>query len=134
MDMRALKLLEKEKVCVMAVILPDGGCHGAALHFSYQADPLVIYIQTESTSVKCRKLPTKASVVVGVSEDTMQTLQMDGDVCQVTDLSQVYKIHYARHPGAEKYKSDPTCVLLAFTPTWWRYSDYMNNTFLSSND
>ena len=132
MDERALDLLSSEKVSVLSVCKADGGCHGAAVHFSHQVDPLVIYIQTESTSIKCKKLPTKASVVVGFSEETMQTLQMDGDICQITDLEEVYKIHYTKHPEAEKYKNDPTTVFLAFTPTWWRYSDYKNNLFLEN--
>lgn len=130
MDKRALDLLKNERVCALSVCLPNGSCHGAAMHFSHQVDPLTVYIQTESTSIKCKKLPTKASVVVGFSEETMQTLQMDGDIRQITDLADVYKIHYAKHPGAEKYKIDPTTVFLAFTPTWWRYSDYKNNLFL----
>ena len=132
MDSKALKLLGKERVCVLAVCMANGGCHGAAMHFSHQVDPLIIYIQTESTSIKCKNLPTKASVVVGFSEESMQTLQMDGDIRQITDLEEVYKIHYAKHPGAEKYKNDPTTVFLAFTPTWWRYSDYKNGVFLEN--
>ena len=132
MDQRALDLLARERVCALSVCLPDGGCHGAAMHFSHQVEPLTIYIQTTSTSIKCRKLPTIASVVVGFSEETMQTLQMDGDIRQITDLDEVYKIHYAKHPGAEKYKSDPTTVFLAFTPIWWRYSDYKKEIFLEN--
>lgn len=133
MDSRALELLVREKVCVLSVCMPDGGCHGATMHFSHLVDPLIIYIQTESTSVKCRKLPTKASVVVGVSEETMQTLQMDGGIAQISDdLALIHKVHYAKHPGAEKYKNDPTTVFLAFTPSWWRYSDYKKEIFLEN--
>lgn len=132
MDQRALDLLTKERVCVLSVCLPDGGCHGAVMHFSIQENPLVIYIQTESTSIKCKKLPTKATVVVGFSEEAMQTLQMDGEIKQITDLEEIYKIHYAKNPTAEQYKNDPTTIFLAFTPTWWRYSDYKNSLFLEN--
>lgn len=133
MDQRAIDLIVREKVCVLAVCKADGGCHGAAMHFSHQTEPLIIYIQTENTSIKCKNLPTKASVVIGFSEDTMQTLQMDGEINKITgDLSAIHQVHYAKHPGAEKYKNDPETVFLVFTPTWWRYSDYINNIFLTS--
>ena len=117
---------------MLAVCLLDGNCHGATMHFSHQVDPVTIYIQTESTSIKCKKLPTKASVVVGFSEDTMQTLQMDGEVQLASNLEDIYKIHYAKNPTAEQYKNDPTTVFLVFVPTWWRYSDYKNNIFLEN--
>lgn len=133
MDQKALDLLKNSRTCVLSVCLSDGGCHGATMHFSIQENPLVVYIQTENNSIKCKKLPTKASVVVGFSEETMQTLQMDGDLHQITDLEKVYKVHYAKNPSAEKYKNDPGTVFLVFTPTWWRYSDYINKIFLSSN-
>ena len=134
MDQRALDLLKNERVCALSVCLPDGGCHNAAMHFSIQENPLIVYIQTENTSIKCKKLPTKASVVVGFSEETMQTLQMDGEIQQISDLEDVYKIHYAKNPTAEQYKNDPSTVFLIFTPTWWRYSDYKKDIFLSSKD
>ena len=132
MDQRALDLLTKERVCALSVSLSDGGCHGAAMHFSHQVEPLTIYIQTKNTSIKCRKLPTQASVVVGFSEETMQTLQMDGEIQLASNLEDIYKIHYVKNPTAEQYKNDPTTVFLAFTPAWWRYSDYKNNLFLTS--
>lgn len=132
MDQKALDLLKNSRTCVLSVCLPDGSCHGATMHFSVQENPLVVYIQTENTSMKCQKLPTKASVVVGFSEETMQTLQMDGEIQRASDLEEIYKIHYAKNPTAEKYKNDPGTVFLAFTPTWWRYSDYKNEVFLEN--
>src|SRR3989338_1875463 len=35
----------------------------------------------------------------------------------------VYKIHFKKHPFAEKYKNEHT-VVIEFTPTWWRYTDF----------
>lgn len=134
MDQKALDLLKNNRTCVLSVCLSDGGCHGATMHFSVQENPLVVYIQTENTSIKSKKLPTKASVVVGFSEETMRTLQMDGKIEKISgDLTEVYKVHYAKNPTAEQYKNDPGTLFLKFTPTWWRYSDYLNKIFLSSN-
>ncbi|KKU74417.1 MAG: hypothetical protein UX99_C0015G0022 [Candidatus Amesbacteria bacterium GW2011_GWB1_47_26] len=131
MDQRVLDLLAKERVSLLAVCLPDGTCHSAAMHFSHISDPPTIYIQTENTSKKMQGLkngqPIAASVVVGFNEQEMKTLQMDGQIQLVTDVSKlpaIHQIHYAKHPHAEKYKNDPGTVFLAFTPTWYRYTDY----------
>lgn len=127
MNQEALDLLTNERVSALSVCLQDGSCHTSTMHFSFQEDPLTVFFQTENTSIKFKKLPTKASVVVGFNEETMQTLQIDGDIQQVSDkskLEDIHKIHYAKNPAAEQYKNDPGTVFLAFTPAWWRYSDY----------
>ncbi len=70
---------------------------------------------------------SKASVVLGFSEEEWITLQMDGEVRAILDkdeLEKVHKIHYAKYPDSKKWKDDPSTIFLAFTPNWWRYTDY----------
>lgn len=126
-----LDFLAKERVCALVVTLPDGTPHAAAMHYSHAADPLIIYTQTENTSRKCQGLlagqPVTASVVVGFSEQDWLTLQMDGQISLILDqerLPAIHQLHYAKHPQAEQYKSDPVTVFLEFTPTWWRFTDF----------
>ena len=129
MNQIAVDLLIKERVCVLSVVLADGSPHAAALHYSEQTSPVKLFIQTYPT-VKTQAIlesggTAKAAVVVGFNEQDFLTLQMRGIVRIVSDpakLEEIYKIHYAKHPGAEKYKS-PRTIFLEFTPTWWRYSD-----------
>ncbi|OHA68239.1 MAG: hypothetical protein A3A27_00140 [Candidatus Wildermuthbacteria bacterium RIFCSPLOWO2_01_FULL_47_18] len=129
MNQIAIDLLTKERVCVLSVVLADGSPHAAALHYSQQIDPVKLFIQTYPT-VKTRAIlegggAAKAAVVIGFNEQDFLTLQMRGMVNIVSDpakLEEIYKIHYAKHPEAEKYKSSRT-IFLEFTPTWWRYSD-----------
>ena len=130
-DQKVLDFLNSQRVCSLAVVMPDGGSHSAAMHYSHQVNPLVIYVQTENTSKKCQGLLSgqsiSASVAVGFDEQKMVTLQMDGHVQLVTDLStlpKIHELHYAKHPHAAEYKSDPATVFLAFTPIWWRYTDF----------
>ncbi|KKU29320.1 MAG: hypothetical protein UX80_C0005G0014 [Candidatus Amesbacteria bacterium GW2011_GWA2_47_11b] len=141
MDQKILDFLAKEKVSALSVCMPDGTCHNAAMHYSHIAEPLTIYIQTENTSKKMAGLkdgqPVAASVVVGFNEQEMKTLQMDGQIQLIADASKlpdIHKIRYAKHPSAEQYKSDPATVFLAFTPTWYRYTDYKTAppTFIES--
>ena len=129
MDPVALKLLEKERICVLSVVMADGSPHGAVVHYSQQLDPLKLFIQTSST-VKTQAIQdqggtAKAAVVVGLNEADFVTLQMRGNVRIVSDPSEleaIYTVHYAKHPEAEQYKS-PRTIFLEFTPAWWRYTD-----------
>lgn len=130
MDQKVLDFLAKEKVCVLSVCMPDGSCHSAAMHFSHQNEPLSVFIGTEKTTKKVQGLlnsePVKASVVVGFDDAAMITVQMDGAVKMATsvELENIHKVHYTKHPGAEKYANSPDTCFLIFTPSWWRYSDY----------
>jgi len=133
--------LSSQRVGVLSVMLPDGSLHAAALHYSHRDDPLELYFSTENTSRKTQGLLggeiTKAAVVVGFSEEEWLTLQMDGEVRAVLDASElatVQEVHYGKHPGSAKYKDDPATIFLAFTPHWWRYTDYNTElmTILSS--
>lgn len=139
MDTRILDFLEKERVCVLATTLSDGSPHTAALHFSIQADPFCFYFSVDSTSRKYQALLNvdlvKGSITVGFSEVDWITLQMDGIVEKVgtEELARVQKGHYAKNPGSEEHKDIPTTVFIKFTPTWYRYSDFNNDLFLSSN-
>jgi len=131
MDSKIINFLKKERVCALSVILPNGAPHSAAVHYSHEENPLIFFIQTSSKSQKCSGLLNgeivKASVVVGFSEEDWLTLQMRGDIKIISDheeLDKIYKIHYAKHPNAEKYKSDAETVFLEFVPSWWRYTDF----------
>lgn len=139
MDSSILKFVTSERVCVLSVCMPNGTPHSASMHFSSQTEPFTIIIGTEKTTKKVQGLLngqlTKASVVVGFDDTQMKTLQMDGTIKLITDgtaLNTVHRVHYAKHPGAEKYKDLPDTCFLVFTPAWWRYSDFKKNVFLEN--
>lgn len=126
-----LNFLESHRVCSLAVTLKDGTPHGAAMHYSHNSKEFEIYIQTEKDSKKCEAIsdgqPTKATVVIGFSEDEWKTFQADGDIILVSDareLKNIHKIHYQKHPEAEKYKDLPETVFVKFIPRWWRYTEF----------
>jgi len=123
--------LSKHTICSLTTLLPDGSPHAAALHYSHAENPVALYFSTENTSRKCKGLlngeTVKSSVVVGLSEEEWITLQMDGEVTAIVDkaeLEKIHQIHYTKHPSSAKYKEEPETIFLAFTPTWWRYTDY----------
>jgi len=129
MDQVVKDFLEKEPVCVLAVVGVDGMPHGATVHHSQTTEPVKLFIQTYPTrkveAVLAQGGSAKAAVVVGFSEEESKTLQMHGVariVTNPTELEAIDKVHYAKHPSAEQYKG-PDTVFLEFTPNWWRYSD-----------
>ncbi len=126
---KILDFLAKERVCALSVALIDGTPHTAAMHYSHQINPVKLFFQTGKDSVKMQsflKDSSKASIVVGFSEKDLLTLQMRGGAKIVStpkELEEIYKIHYKKHPFAEKYKG-PETVFIEFVPTWWRYTDF----------
>ncbi|MBI2103481.1 pyridoxamine 5'-phosphate oxidase family protein [Candidatus Woesebacteria bacterium] len=131
MNPKVLKFIKQNRVSVLTTLRKDGGPHSAALHYAFDEKPLKFYFSTENISRKVQALlkgkATKASMVIGFSEEEWLTLQMDGIVKAVLkpkELANVHKVYYKLHPSSLKYKDDPATIFLEFTPTWWRYSDY----------
>lgn len=142
MEAKIFDFLANHRVCSLTTLLNDGSPHAAALHYSNKNEPLELYFSTKNTSLKTQTLldgkSTKASVVIGFSEEEWITLQMDGETKAVLDkneLRSVHAIHYAKVPDSEQYKDDPATIFLKFIPKWWRYTDYNTDppTILVSN-
>ncbi len=130
MNPKIIEYIRKERICVLSVVQADGTSHSATVHFSHEENPLSLFIQTSNTSEKAKPFlkgeTSKASMVIGFSEQEWLTLQMKGDMKIITDpeaLEKAFKTHYKKHPEAEKRKG-PDTVILQFTPTWLRYTDF----------
>ncbi len=126
------QFLAHNAISVLTVLLKDGTPHAATVHFSHTEEPLRFFIQTRANSMKCEALsdtkPSPAAFVVGFNEKEMITVQAHGTVRIVTEPSELEalcKVHYAKHPFAEKFRDEGT-AFLEFTPTWWRYTDMSN--------
>jgi uncharacterized protein YhbP (UPF0306 family) len=110
----------------------DGSPHGSTLHFAINENPLTFLFKTSRSYRKCEPLfgkeITRASIVVGVDETNMRTLQIDGEarLIKAEEQELFNKNYYNKFP--EKMKStpdpDPDAVKFSFTPTWWRYTDW----------
>lgn len=128
---KVLDFLRVNRVAVLSVLLKDGSPHGASVHYSHRESPTGLFFFTERDSKKCEALldggVIPAAVVIGFSEGKSQTLQMRGTMRMVSDaeeLAEVKKIYFEKIVEAKKYEADPDSVFLAFTPHWWRLTDY----------
>ncbi len=130
MDEQITKFLENHRIAVLTTTSPDGSLHSAAVHFAYSERPFAFYFVTEVTTRKVSGLlkgeETKASLVIGFSEEEWKTLQASGTTVIATNQALVIaqKAYYSKYPDGEKYKDDPDSVMIKFTPDWWRYTDF----------
>lgn len=129
MQKEILEFLAANTTCVLSVAMPDGNVHAATLHFAHNEEPFEIYLNTRSDSKKYEALvngKAKSSIVVGVSDESWITIQMDGEVVEVTNREEVEalkKVFYEKHPNDVNFVTEKT-VYLKFITSWWRYSDY----------
>lgn len=133
----ALDFLEGQKICVLAVKMPDGTPHAATVHFAFVENPSRFVIMTNPLSRKHEAFasgPASASMVVGMDEESMKTLQMDGTV-ELSSDSELEEAYCAKFPkAAHVFKKE---ALFTFTPVWWRFTDWTRpegKLVLSSED
>ncbi|MBI5358257.1 pyridoxamine 5'-phosphate oxidase family protein [Candidatus Amesbacteria bacterium] len=124
MDQRIIDFLTKERVCVLATP------YASATHFTFDQGSTLIYFVTHRGSKKLENLGS-ASVVIGFSEQDWITVQFDGKIEIIVGTDEIKNKILAKYPEDVKHM-DEESVFLRFTPTWWRYSDYKNNIFLTS--
>ena len=130
MKKEVLDYLKSQRVGVLAVEMLDGSPHAATMHFAHTEDPLLFYFETSHEYRKTEPLfvreTTRASLVIGSSEEEMKTLQLDGTVQLLkSDESELFdSVYFKKFPDKrEKYK-DQKLSLFKFVPTWWRFTDW----------
>lgn len=131
MNEKILDFIASHRVCSLSTIMSNGTPHSAAMHYSHSTEPFVFYFSSDNESKKFQGLidnkTVKASMVIGFSEEEWLSLQMDGDIRAITDIEELKRVqirHYQKNPNAEVYKDEPYTVFLAFTPNWWRFTDF----------
>lgn len=123
-----INYLEKQRVGVLAVEMPDGSPHAATVHFAnFYKGRLEFIFLTEKTYRKVepllKKESTRASFVIGTNENDMKTFQMDG-IIKIADEQNTKDIYFAKFPDKKEKFSGPNDIFLVFTPTWWRFTDW----------
>jgi general stress protein 26 len=129
MDQSISAFLAKQPVGCLAVALPNGTVHTAALHYSHLDEPFTLYFQSSRDTKKATAFAegvAQASFTVGFSEEEWLTLQADGEARVLSDPAEIehcQKVHYAKHPRAQKF-AGPQTIYIEFKPRWYRYTDF----------
>ncbi|MEI6316204.1 MAG: NUDIX domain-containing protein [bacterium] len=122
--------LNTERAGVLAVEMPDGSPHAAAVHFAYCNAPVTFFFETRSTYRKFEALKddkkSRASFVVGCNDSIMKTMQLDGVVEVVKENEQELfdSVYFEKFPEKIKKEKEETIIYFKFTPAWWRYTDW----------
>ena len=134
LDSRIVEYIDTERICVLSVEMMDGSPHGATVHFAYDQERNQFLFETSRPYRKCDALfgreVSRASIVVGVDENNMKTLQIDGTVALVKgeqaqkDFDSVYFAKFPNKIG--KNHGGHENVFFIFTPRWYRYTDWTN--------
>lgn len=143
MPQEVLDYIASQRVCVLAVEMPDGSPHGATVHFAHSENPLVFWFETYKDYRKVEALlhrtESRATVVIGFDEAHSKTLQMDGLVRLVqagAEYEQFSTVYLSKFANKIEKSKDPKFTPFLFTPTWWRFTDWTRpeGKFIVSSD
>lgn len=119
--------LEHQMAAVIAVpVDANGTLHAATVSYWNAISPLAVYFVTNRESEKCQLLKSQASIpcacVIGTEKGTEFTLQMRGTLSEAANLDLAgYFQKQSNRPDA---RVDAKDMVLVFTPTWARFTDY----------
>lgn len=129
MNPEVLEYLKSQRVCVVAVEMPDGSPHAATVHFAISEDSMAFIIQTSPKYRKSEALLDKpsvrASLVVGLEEvagGKDKTFQLDGEARLVNPDEDLIQTYFDKFPEKGKKFSDD--IFFVVTPVWWRFTDW----------
>ena len=122
--------IKSKRVCVVALEMPDGSPHAAAVHFAHIEEPLTFILQTSLKSKKgeafLNKDSVRMSLVIGVEEvpgNKEKTFQLDG-VARIVKEDESHFIETYFEKFTEKNGKHATDIFFLVTPTWWRFTDW----------
>jgi uncharacterized protein YhbP (UPF0306 family) len=125
------QFLNTESVATLAVPVDKAGTlHIATMNYLHLENPLSFYFMTSSKSEKCQLLNIQPSVIaacnVGTYKGTPFTVQMRGTarLLNKTEQADVLDAYYRKRETNNKNVEGPDSVLLAFTPSWARFTDF----------
>lgn len=93
-----------------------------------ETEKLEIIFATNKNSRKVKNilLNPNVSVVIGLGDDRLTSIQIEGvaRVINLKNAGEYAKIHYAKHPILLEHKDDPGECFIVINPLWARYTNY----------
>ncbi len=120
--------IQGNRVCVLAVQMPDGTPHAATVHFAYDAERNLFVFETYREYRKMEAFAkdgtARASLVIGSNEGDMRTLQIDGTAHMLSDTDEAVALYMKTFPEKQGKYDEHKLVFFACAPTWWRFTDW----------
>ncbi len=121
------ELIKSNYFAVVSTVNRAGQPESALVGISQTESPELIFV----TNVKTRKYEnlqnnSNISLVIGGSDDSLQTLQIEGvaRLILAKDVGEYSDIHYHKIPSARKHLHVEGEVFVIVTPLWARYTSY----------
>lgn len=114
--------MDKHSFCTMATVTAEGLPEAAFLGFS-QNESLEIVIGTSRMTRKYKNLQSNPRVAVVIA-DSEAEVQYEGIAQEITDVEYAHIVegqHFAKLPGAAKYREDSNQTYIKISPTWLRF-------------
>ena len=140
MNESVLDYLKTQRTCVLAVEMMDGAPHAATVHFAHSDEPFILYFETNKSYKKAEALlgraESRASLVVGFTEEGKKTLQMDGTVRLIKpeEETEYQTIYLGKFPEKTEKLKNPDFVKFLFIPSWWRFTDFTDGKKIISSE
>jgi len=129
MNPEVLEYLRTQRVCVVAVEMPDGSPHAATVHFAHSEGPITFIVQTSPKYRKSEaflnKQSVRTSLVIGLEEvagGKEKTFQLDGEARLIASTEDLIQTYMNKFPEKERKFSDD--IFFAVVPKWWRFTDW----------
>ncbi len=118
--------IQDNRVCVLAVQMPDGTPHAAAVHYAYNGESFIFETYQEYRKMEAftHQEIVRVSLVIGSTEGDMRTLQIDGSAQLIARDDERVSTYMHRFPEKQgKYDADKL-VFFICNPSWWRFTDW----------
>ncbi len=120
-----LNFIHGYDLCVLSTTNSEGNSESALVGFS-ENDTFELLIGTTTSSRKYTNIKTNAnvSVVIGWNEGICVQYEGTARILEKGEELDFYlQNHFAKLPGAKKYKDNPEQCYILIKPRWLRYTD-----------
>lgn len=126
-DQKLYDFIKSQKYAVVSSTNRAGQPESALVAFSENAKLELVFITSKnSRKVKNILLNPNVSVVIGLGDEHLTTVQLEG-VARIINLKNAGEYatdHYAKHPILLHHKDDPEECFVVISPVWMRYTNY----------
>lgn len=118
------------RLAVVATVAGQGRPEAALVGVAATARGEIIF-DTSRGSRKFRNLTSRQAIALVIGWEDERTLQIEGvaDLPEGEDLARCQEAYFAAFPDGRKRADDPSLAYVRVRPSWYRYSDYNDDSF-----
>jgi general stress protein 26 len=124
-----LSFLHSNEYCIVSTVDSHNKPEAALVGFS-ENDTFEIMIGTMEDTRKFKNISQNPAMAIVIGWDNLMTVQYEGTarIVEGDELKTYQANHFAKLPGAEKFKDLPGQKYIVVSPEWLRYTDFNKHT------